>query len=335
MPQCSQPKCRFGESGVCLEGHKQECPHLLPLSEILTPRPIQTPVSATDLDSQPESHIFYTGEKLTISETSQLLNSSPVVMVLCVGAQWAGKTTFLARIGEMFRNGSIKDFRFAGSRTLCAFERISWLATITSGSGRPDTARTFRAEREKFFHLRVQRTEGSASLTDILISDLPGEDFPNALQSREFCVQQRALARADHLVMFIDCSSLIDKAKRHSERDNAKLFLSQIEKSRHDPTTLQVQVLFSRWDYVTKAENRAAHEAFCKAIELDLQGRFGNTFGALRFATITARPDDFSVSDSGIQNVFSNFLQSVPRATVVHSRGSRNPARDFCAFGQL
>jgi len=333
MATCSQPKCPVATTGVCLEGHKQGCPHRLPDADNPTTTVAETTPTAPTPSMEPEPFRFHSGEKLTSLEASRMISAIPVKVVLCSGAQWAGKTTFLARIGEMFRNGSFQDFRFAGSKTLCAFERMSWLATISSGAGRPDTPRSYGAEKDTFFHLRVQPVAKPDHRADILISDLPGEAFPSVLASREFCSEQRALARADHLVLFVDCCCLVDNAKRHSERDNASLFLSQVEKCRHDPKDLQVHIVFSRWDYVSRHGERQKHEEFCNIIEAELSKRFGNTFGGLRFARIAARPDGMPPTTAEIQKLFGHWLEESRSAAVTAMLRNPKPARDFCAFG--
>lgn len=334
MPTCSQPKCPIATTGVCLEGHKQGCPHLLADTAAPSEAPGESISAASIQPSTPEPYRFHSGEKLTAPEASRMMSATPVTMVICAGPQRAGKTTFLARIGEMFRNGSLKDFRFAGSKTLCAFERVTWLATIASGAGRPETKRSPKAEQDTFFHVQVKRVGCAEKRIDLLITDLPGEIFPDVLSTKEVCEKQLALTRADHLILFVDCGSIIDSAKRHSERDMACRFLSQVKKCRHEPATLQVTVVFSRWDKVSASESQQEHKEYCNVVEQDIRERFDSAFRGLRFDRIAARPEPgSSQTNAEIQALFGHWLEdqpSFPFATV-----SRNPkpARDFCAFG--
>jgi hypothetical protein len=333
MRRCSQLKCPIATTGVCLEGHTQECPHLL--TDLDSPSDgIEPPSALTTFHlAALEPFRFHSGEKLTATEASRMMSSVPAKVVLCAGPQWAGKTTFLARIGEMLRKGSFSSFRFAGSKTLCAFERVTWLATIESGVGQPDTVRTHRVEKDTFFHLKIQPVNGSGGRIDVLITDLPGEIFPTVLSTQEVCEEQLALARADHLVLFVDCKSLIDCAKRHSEKDVAIRFLSQIKKCRHNPKSLQIIVIFSRWDYVSTSENRQRDEADCNLVEQDIKKRFGSAFEALRFNRIAARPADNSPTDDEIQSIFNLWLESsTPEQKTIVIRNHK-PARDFCVFG--
>lgn len=333
MPTCSQPKCPVATTGVCLEGHTQGCPHLVADTATPSDSSAETSSAPSIPPTAPEPYRFHSGEKLTASEASRMMSAMPVKMVLCAGAQWAGKTTFLARIGEMFRSGSFREFRFAGSKTLCAFERVTWLATISSGAGRPDTRRTHWVEKDTFFHVRVQPAGKPEHRFDLLISDLPGEVFPAVLASKDVCEEQLALARADHLVLFVDCESMIDSAKRHSEGDMACRFLSQVKKCRHEPTALHVSVVFSRWDHVSTSENRHTHEDYCKIVEQDLRERFGTAFGGLRFDHIAARPNGIPPTDADIQSLFGHWLEANPASPATTVLQNTKPARDFCAFG--
>lgn len=307
---------------------------MLPNEPTASPSPGEATSPVADAPSAPESRRFYTGEKLTISEASQLLRERPACVVLCAGAQFSGKTTFLARVGEMFRDGSFAPYRFGGSLTLCAFERATWRATITSGAEHPDTERTHRRENDTFLHLRVYPAGDSDGRLELLISDLAGETFPTAVASGEFCADLRSLARADHLVIFLDCANLADQVKRHPERDNARGFLQQVRKVKHQPTALQVHVVFSRWDYVTRHTDRAALEKFCEATEADFTERFSNSFASIQFRRIAARPDGgIQPTNEEIQSLFAHWLEPPIHAPAPSATRNRQPVRDFCAFG--
>ncbi|MDP2605447.1 MAG: hypothetical protein Q8S00_23130 [Deltaproteobacteria bacterium] len=331
MPRCSQPKCRIAETGICLDGHKQGCPNLLP--DDLDTDSIADNVVAPTIDGV-FAQQFHTGEKLYLSEASRVLNERAARVVLCAGSQRSGKTTFLARLGEMFRDGSFSHYRFAGSFTLCGFERASWLATITSGAGRPDTRRTRRAETDTFLHLRIHPEDDRDRKLDLLISDLAGETFPTAVASREFCADLRALARADHLVCFLDSARLTDPVQRHPECDNALAFLQRVRSVKHQPELLQVQVVFSRWDYITRHPERMAQEEFCDIIKTDFTTRFAESFAGLGFWRIAARPDGgLPPTNSEIQLLFSHWLETPLYHVQTPAARNRQPVRDFSAFG--
>ena len=317
---------------MCLEGHKQNCPHLTG-SEASSAGAVAAPSATPPVSPAPEPYRFHSGEKLTVAEASRIMNDRPVRMILCAGAQWAGKTTFLARIGEMFRDGSFRKFRFAGSKTLCAFERATWRATLPSGAARPETLRSGRREADTFLHLRVYPSGELSSHQDILISDLPGEIFPEAVALRDFCANQRAIARADDLVLFLDCRSLVNMAERHAERDNALRFMGQVAAVKHDFDMLHVHIVFSRWDFVANHPQRQVHEDYCKAIETKFVERYGKLLPPLKFWRIAARPDGLPPTDDEIQSLFCHWLEAPQPLTEIVTARKHNAARDFSAFG--
>lgn len=330
MPLCSQAQCKIAETGVCLEGHKQGCPHLQPDQEAASAA-LTAPPSVT---ASPEPKRFHTGEKFAVGETSRVMNAWPTKVILCAGSQESGKTTFLARIGEMFRAGQFEQFKFAWSFTLCGFERTSWLATITSGVSRPKTKRTHRVENDKFLHLRVRRADDKSKKYDLLISDLAGETFPTAVSNKEFCVGLRALNACDQLVVFLDSKRLIDKVERHTERDNVTKFLQRVAEIKHNAKDLCVHVIFSRWDYVQQSKNHEVERKYCSGIESDITGKFSGVFADLKFHHIAARPEPGTpATDPEIRALFGYWIELPMHSSTIPTARNHLLARDFCAFG--
>lgn len=326
MPKCSEPQCPVAATGVCLEGHETGCPHLLP-------EDAPGPTEDTGKVPPEERHYFTSGEKLVLSEASRLLNGAPVRVVLCAGAHKSGKTTFIALIGEMFRQGKFKHYEFAGSDTLCGFERASWRATIESGAETPDTSRTGRKENDKFFHLVVRPAGKAGGPIELLVSDLAGETYPEAVASLPFCSSQQALARADHLVLFIDGNSMVDDSKRHAECDNARTFLKRVLAVMHRPKGLHVHVVFSRWDYVQRHDRREACEKICSDFEKDLDQRFGTSFASFKFLRIAARPEETSPTRDHVQVLFGRWLETPIYVPVHTDYRHPSPKRDFSRYG--
>lgn len=334
MPRCSKDNCEIDKTNVCLEGHEQGCPHLVSEEGSRDVIPNEAAKAETDAEPALEPYRFHTSEKLTIHEASRLMNERPTRVVLFAGAQFSGKTTLLAKLGEMFRDGTFTRHRFAGSLTLCAFQRASWLATITSGSSRPDTFRTFRGENDTFYHLRVHPKNDVSRQFDILLSDLAGETFPDTLMSREFCASLGALSRADHLVVFLNCEQLAKLSFRHSEANNAREFLQQVCSVKHQLKDLRVHVIFSKWDLIENNSEKNTHEKFCEGIESDIKKHFGKFFAELEFLRIVVRPvEGISPTNDVIQSLFDHWIESPLYQSRVVSTRNRQPVRDFCAFG--
>jgi hypothetical protein len=276
---------------------------------------------------------FHSGEKLNVSEASRVLNHRRAVVVFTAGASMSGKTTFLSRIGEMFRDGSFSSYRFARSQTLCAFERVSWLASIASEADKPDTPRTFRVENDTFFHLSVHPAGEMDREIDVLLSDLAGETFPTAVALQDFCAELRSLARADHLVVFLDSAELADPARRQAERNNAREFLSRVLAVVPHPRALQVHIVFSRHDYIRARGDKDVNEKFCEVIRHDFTRRFSDFFASLSFYNIAARPDIGAATNDEIQRLFSQWVDIPVSPIVANAVRIPAPARDFSAFG--
>lgn len=315
-----------------MDGHKQGCPHLIPDKAGTTDKAAP---STTTAPKPPEVIRFHTGDKLTPAEASKILNDRGARVVLFAGSRDSGKTTFLARLGEMFRDGTFVRYRFAGSLTLCAFERASWLATITSGTSQPKTPRTSRIENDTFYHLRTCRDSSLNNHLDLLISDLAGETFPIAVANQDFCSNLASLGRADHLVVLLDSARLVQPAQRHPESNNVRAFLQRVAAVRkHNAKSLHVQVLFSRWDYVTRHPETSAQVSYCKDLQDDLAQRFGEAFGAFDFHRVAARPDDGKEpSNSEIQSLFAYWLEASLHPQSNAQVRISQPTRDFSAFG--
>lgn len=299
-------------------------------------------MSVTQPETSPEKDLaeiskyvsFHSGEKLSAVEASRFMRGTPARMILCAGAKGSGKTTLLANFGEMFRDGSFPNYKFAGSLSLCAFERATWWATLVSGESHPDTPRTLRGENDTFFHVCVNPVEESSEKIHLLISDLAGETFPTAAGSADFCRDLRALACADSLVVFLDCAQLIDISKRHSEVDVALKFLQRVTKLVHASRLLQVQIVFSRWDYVLGSEDKSLQEAYCKELEKNFEQRFKEAFHSLEFFYLVVRSRaGVAATVSETQRLFSKWLESPIQIALPALKRNPTPARAFSAFG--
>ncbi|MFP3802221.1 TRAFAC clade GTPase domain-containing protein, partial [Paraburkholderia sp. SIMBA_027] len=71
--------------------------------------------------------VSWTGNSFGLEDLKFLTASSKTIMVGVTGAASAGKTTFLASLYCLIRNGEkIGDYDFAGSLTLNGWEDIAW-----------------------------------------------------------------------------------------------------------------------------------------------------------------------------------------------------------------
>jgi len=332
MKKCTQQGCPYTpERPDCIEG-KADCPHLVEAVDDAKLGQTKVIGGGDSLRADIVAKTFHTGEKLSADEASTVLHENPTSVVLCVGATGSGKTTFLARIGELFREGAMSAWRFAGSLTLCGFERASWRATLVSGAIVPDTRRTDRWENDTFLHLCANAVEGGKwTSRHILISDLSGESFPDAVSSQDFCRSLCSLQRADTLVVFADSKQLVDTVQRHAETDNVIKFLQQVESSVPNARALRVQVVFSRWDYAISVDEHLVNERYCEEFERDLQTRFEGRFEQFDISRVAARPRVGEPTDDIIRQIFSRWMVPL-KGHPIDPIGEISHARDFSAY---
>jgi len=321
VKDCSNADCTFATSGLCLNELGDACPNILPGE------------SATPDGEVPTEICFHSGEKLTPEEASRMLNGIPAQVILCAGTQDAGKTTFLARLGELFRAGSFTKYKFAKSLTLVGFERATWHATINCAGAKADTRRTSRLENDHFLHLQVQSCATPRASATLLISDLSGESYRDAVGSKAFCAEQQALARADTICLFLDSGTLTDKKLKFAEHDNAIHFLRRVLEVVNPRRSLRVCIIFSRWDKLAGLHDSQKHVQYCEFIQSDFKTKFEDHFSSLSFHRIAARPSHGKPTDDELMSIFDQWVAHYnPLSPDTRSRCSR-PARDFSAFG--
>lgn len=255
---CKQNGCQVALSGKCLEGFEdlQECPHIQMAVNTeseqfgeITDEPV-TAQFDEDLDAPREKEeadlMLPPGEALTYEQTSEVLRSGNVRIVVLIGLAWSGKTTLLARIYEQFEKQEFAGFKFAGSRSLLDFSRRSWLASCNSGRLAPDTERTKKWESERFLHLRVGKPPGPSR--DMLFADISGETYQEATRSLEACRRLSILQRADHLTLFLDCARLKDLENRNFMLSKTKTFLKMALQEELIGAGSTISLVLSKWD---------------------------------------------------------------------------------------
>ena len=266
MPTCKQPACLVAQGGPCLEGQGSKCPHLILDSPSDNSQGEGDSVIPSGAKQPPDVERLYSGEKLHIAEATRILQRGPCRVIVLAGMKDSGKTTLLARISEYFQEGPIGSYYFAGSQTLPAFGLVSWLAMVESGRTSPDTERTKKWDNDTFLHLKVRDVSLTEPSLDLLLNDISGETFPLAMASEKVCRQLVSLARADHLVMFVDSSKISDFSQRHvhslAVRDFLKMTLQTKSVGRH--TILHV--IFSRWDLLERTSDPQIHLDFIASL---------------------------------------------------------------------
>jgi len=311
MPRCKKQDCPYDRNGKCIENLLPNCPNLVsdaPVLENLVAAEVQKGSELDSRSSVPQYEVLHSGKKLNVAEATVILQSRPAQVVVLGGMVESGKTTLLARVFEMFQNNCVAMHRFAGSRTLADFEKLGWHATMESGAVLPTTVRTDRSENNTFLHMRLRENNGLRTTTDVLISDIPGEIFPEAVADESVCLGIHALRRADHLVLFLDGAVLRDTHDRHDPCGKVIDFVLRALQTGQIGLHTALHLVISKCDMLPKeADNGIV--LFVKTTEKSFRDQFSERFGSLHIWRIAARPvhpepvnDNYSSLPATIKN---------------------------------
>jgi hypothetical protein len=336
MPQCKLKNCPYNADGRCVENQLPNCPNLVPDGESKTSVP-----GITAADVQPKSkppppkyETLYSSQKLTAAEATEILQSNCTQVVALGGMVESGKTTLLARVFEMFQSGLITTHNFVRSRTLADFDKLSWHATMESGASKASTEHTSSSENNLFLHIRVRTSRGNGTVTDLLIADIPGEIFPEAVSDEKVCLNLCALRRADHLVLFLDCDALRDVTKRDDHCGKVFAFVSRALQTGQIGKHTVLHLVISKCDVLPK--DSKDFEKFVEDTEHLFSRKFAARFGDLRCWRLAARPlHPAEPTLAEIGRIFNEWMcDGFQQATAASSpRTPNESARDFCRFG--
>jgi hypothetical protein len=268
--------------------------------------------------SPPDTSVhMWSGEALAAREVLSLpLQSLPQVIVLA-GEVESGKTTFLAAIYEMFREGPVGPLVFSGSRTLRGFEARCHDARVMSGRGVPDTAHTPLAD-PRFLHLQITDIE-SGHMTDLLLSDVNGERFSRASQSTKECKQLIDVSRADQIVYLFDGAKVAALGERQNALHVGVTFLRRCLECGVLGASSRVDVVMSKWDLVS-TDGHAVK--YWDQIQSQAGRVLGGRVARITFSQIASRPATESALafGHGTDELLKSWVAEGPRSVAPEPR---------------
>lgn len=190
---------------------------------------------------------------LTLAEASSLAAEIGATVVLVAGAQDVGKTTMAVTLWSQFLLGPFAGFRFAGSRTLDAFDQRQFASRVSSGNSTADTART-EDEDLRLLHLRVADAEGR--LYDLLPSDIRGEYFQDLVNGQPQVDGLRDLTRrADKVIVAVDGARVVSLEERQQAVLEARLLLGRLTSEGWMHPDSPLLLLLTKVDLATTGED--------------------------------------------------------------------------------
>jgi len=336
MPQCKLKNCPYNRDRRCVENQLPNCPNLLPDQPAKTGETHQTPRPENVERTPVLTHeALYSGKKLTADEATRILQSNPAQVVVLGGMVESGKTTLLARIFEMFQCGHVAGYAVAGSLTLPEFDKLTWHATMECGATNPTTEHTYRSENNFFLHLRVRDENGLKRQSDLLIADIPGELFPEAVAEESVCKDLCALRRADHVLLFLDSEVLCDPENRHDHCGKVFDFVTRALQTEQIGHHTALHLVVSKCDRLPKDETSEVLQ-FLENTRRRFQEKFGSQVGGLHHWRLAARPehpDQPTILE--ITKLFGVWMNPNVKQSRFSGESPRKAdfQRDFCRFG--
>ncbi|WP_051416510.1 hypothetical protein [Asinibacterium sp. OR53] len=204
---CSKEDCHPHETGCNHEG-----------CDVLTDCKFygKDVAAKTDDVNKAEEDFFvrvpWTGNTMGLQDLNILSSNSKVNLIGITGAASAGKTTFLATLYCLLRQGaSIGDYSFAGSLTLGGWESIAWyLSWKQHNSIQFPPHTSINAGRAPgLLHLSLRNTTGERK--ELVFTDAPGEWFEHWIANKNDPNAEGAVwihRNADAFLLFADCEML-------------------------------------------------------------------------------------------------------------------------------
>jgi len=272
------------------------------------------------------------GEALTAQEAFSITAASRTRLLVIAGAVGSGKTTLIASIFHRFQKGSFAGYYFAGSDTLIGFDERSYLARIAPEREVATTKRTIPGISRNLLHLRVRKPDLRERASDLLFIDLSGEDYEEFKDSPDECRRFAMIARADHLIVLVDGSKLVDPAARQGAKRNAGMLLQSCIDSEQLGRHSQVDIIISKWDLVDMAADKAAHSTYIDGMKRWLTQLFAPRLRRLRFFEVVARREKgpYEIAH-GLSMPFKSWVEDLPVAAPGDCP-QRSPQELACEF---
>ena len=231
------------------------------------------------------------GEALSIQDTYFVTAKERTKLIIVVGPSESGKTTLETSLYQMFLNGQLNRYYFAGSKTLQGYEERAFFTRISSGRTKPDTPRTSSGIQEQFLHMRIYDVESEA-YCNLLFADIAGEDYEDCIANIEEMKKRFPYFKnADFFVVLLDGAQMGNKAKQRSVPENLKQMFRTIVDADLCKKESVLQIVTSKYDLIDREdENSKDTLSYLSRIEVRLKQYFKQYFTTVEFVNIAAMP---------------------------------------------
>jgi len=241
--------------GECKQGHDDllDCEFYELTEADDEPAPSPPAIRRIDLPS---------GEALQANELERVLAGHSASVVVLLGRVGAGKTTLISLAYHLLGSRRLPDWSFAGSKTIVGLARRSHYASFASNRTVPTTARTERWASGLYLHLGMRRQSDDVR-AELLLVDVSGEDVVDFSNGKAEPVVQKALRRANHIIIVVDGAEIADVNTRSLAVFQSRTLLKMLEKQElSDPA--QVCVVITKSDLLVGNEMNEVFDAISR-----------------------------------------------------------------------
>ncbi|TSJ83291.1 TRAFAC clade GTPase domain-containing protein [Chitinimonas sp. BJB300] len=283
--RCANPECKVAENGRCIEGiaDLQSCTHY-GKALVIVDRP------ASPATRKPVPGVSLPGaEAMARGDVQLMLRNQPCNVVAIVGPVGSGKTSLIAGAFDLFQQGPVDGFSFAGSSTLHSFEQACHDTRRASKQKTPMMERTQTGD-ATFFHLDLV-PDGCKGKRSALLANRSGEDYMEVQTTPALAEQFFELHRADTITVLADGKHLLDSGLRHQVKDDICLTLRAFQESGATRPWQRLAVVLTKLDAVREGAGKSerALQNFERILE-DVRKQFTQHFRDIQSFHVAASP---------------------------------------------
>jgi hypothetical protein len=249
---CKQPGCHAGQTGICClgESNPSTCKEFKGEKEKERSEP-------TNNLHEESMFIQWSGEALGLDDLAPLAMQRSLSLIAVIGAEDSGKTTALASLYMILRNGILPDgYSFSGSYTLSGWERLAYFLTLKGDNEFEFPPHTPSNEARTPGLLHLSFSDKQNRRKELVFTDAPGEWFSEWAineQSPKAAGARWINQNADFFLLFIDCQKLFGSEKGIARRE----MISIAQRIRNNATSRPVGVVWAKADIQVNEQLRS------------------------------------------------------------------------------
>lgn len=243
-------------------------------------------------EDKPSTLALPFGEALLCNDTYPITASEFTRFVVLIGATGCGKTTLITSIYQQFLQEQFpRDFIFAGSKTLRAFEQRAYYTRITCQQSSVQMHRTPSGSLDCILHLRV-RDENDFTYKNLLLTDFSGEDYERVSTNVTTATEDFKMVRAARcIVMILDGEKLSAKKYKRAEVQKAIHMLRTFSDVNLFHPDASIIITISKYDLIYKENNKELN-SFIESIPRQIETQIPELTSRLILQFVAAMPND-------------------------------------------